>query len=90
MKAGWQQQHPRGSYERHSSGHHTHSLPRPPGGHQGAGHHPMGYSSFDRRAPSGYTSRPPGPTDFAPDHYFMPSQRKYQGEVLRVYVDYNK
>ena len=98
MKAGWQQQ--RGSYERHGGGggggggHHTHSLPRPPaqhhGGHQShGGHHPMGYSSFDRRA-GGYNGRPPGPHDFAPDHYFMPSQRKYQGEVLRVYVDYNK
>lgn len=25
-----------------------------------------------------------------PDFYFMPSQRKYSGEVVRVYVDYNK
>ena len=49
----------------------------------------MGYSSFNPWA-GGYYSRPPGPADFAPDHYFMPSQRKYQGEVLRVYVDYNK
>lgn len=24
-----------------------------------------------------------------PDFYFMPSQRKYSGEVVRVYVDYN-
>lgn len=23
-----------------------------------------------------------------PDFYFMPSQRKYSGEVVRVYVDY--
>eukprot|EP00092_Neocalanus_flemingeri_P024776 GFUD01026865.1.p1 GENE.GFUD01026865.1~~GFUD01026865.1.p1 ORF type:complete len:678 (-),score=153.52 GFUD01026865.1:380-2230(-) len=90
---GWQQQQnaSRHSYDRHSRGN-THSLPR--GGH--GGHHPpqhaaypMGYSSFDRRA-GGFTSRPPGPADFPPDHYFMPSQRKYSGEVLRVYVDYNK
>lgn len=25
-----------------------------------------------------------------PDFYFMPSQRKYSGEVVRVYVDHNK
>ncbi|CAG0884808.1 unnamed protein product [Darwinula stevensoni] len=25
-----------------------------------------------------------------PDFYFMPSQRKYSGEVVRVYVDYNQ
>lgn len=27
--------------------------------------------------------------DVQPDFYFMPSQRKYSGEVVRVYVDYN-
>nr|CAI5819816.1 unnamed protein product [Callosobruchus analis] len=27
--------------------------------------------------------------DLQPDFYFMPSQRKYSGEVVRVYVDYN-
>eukprot|EP00091_Calanus_sinicus_P006622 TRINITY_DN17319_c0_g1_i1.p1 TRINITY_DN17319_c0_g1~~TRINITY_DN17319_c0_g1_i1.p1 ORF type:complete len:141 (-),score=12.29 TRINITY_DN17319_c0_g1_i1:149-541(-) len=82
---GWQQNASRHSYDRHSRGN-THSLPR--GGH--GGHHPpphaaypMGYSSFDRRA-GGFTSRPPGPADFPPRHYFMPSQRKYSGEVLRV------
>lgn len=31
-----------------------------------------------------------GPGDMQPDFYFMPSQRKYSGEVVRVYVDYNK
>ena len=25
-----------------------------------------------------------------PDFYYLPSQRKYSGEVVRVYVDYNK
>lgn len=29
------------------------------------------------------------PPDMQPDFYFMPSQRKYSGEVVRVYVDYN-
>ena len=47
----------------------------------------MGYSSYDRRA-GGFAAR--GPADYPPDHYFMPSQRKYSGEVVRVYVDYNK
>ena len=63
------------------------SLPRHH--HSGYGHHhgppppPPGYGSYDRR---GYHGRP---SDFPPDHYFMPSQRKYSGEVVRVFVDYN-
>jgi len=74
------------TYDR--SGHQ--SLPRPQHqGHPGHGHHTLGHSSFDRRT-GGFTARPPGPQDFPPDHYFLPSQRKYSGEVLRVYVDYNK
>lgn len=81
----------------------THSLPRgAAGGHHYGGyspygsghgglshqHHPMGgYSSYDRRN-GGFSSRS---SDYPPpDHYFMPSQRKYSGEELRVYVDYNK
>lgn len=38
-----------------------------------------------------YTHRPPRPhgDQLQPDFYFMPSQRKYSGEVVRVYVDYN-
>lgn len=43
---------------------------------------PPGYGSYDRR---GFHGRP---TDFPPDHYFMPSQRKYSGETIRVFVDY--
>lgn len=62
------------------------SLPR----HNNGGHYggppppPPGYGSYDRR---GYQGRP---QEFPPDHYFMPSQRKYSGEVVRVFVDYNK
>jgi len=68
------------TYDR--SGHQ--SLPRPQhSGHPGHGHHTLGHSSFDRRT-GGFTARPPGPQDFPPDHYFLPSQRKYSGEVLRV------
>jgi hypothetical protein len=94
----------RHSYERQAArvggggGHHhhsTHSLPRGSGGlaassnssHNQAAYS-VGYSSYDRRS-GGFQSRPPA-SDYPPDHYFMPSQRKYSGEVLRVYVDYNK
>ena len=70
--------------------------PVPAGGGGGGvpGYHP-GYSSYDRRLPhGGYGHHPAGspqrPPDYAPDHYFMPSQRKYSGEFVRVYVDYNK
>lgn len=83
----------RHTYDRHARSH-TASLPR---GGPGAHHppppqaYPMGYSSYDRRAAGGgFAARPAGPADYPPDHYFMPSQRKYSGEVLRVYVDYNK
>lgn len=98
-------QHHHSSHSRPSAGSglnaSTHSLPRgshggyPPYGggvmsHHtgGAHHHPMGgYSSYDRRN-GGFNSRS---SDYPPpDHYFMPSQRKYSGEELRVYVDYNK
>lgn len=48
----------------------------------------------DRDRDSGYDRsrddpRQNGGSD-TPDFYFMPSQRKYSGEVVRVYVDYNK
>ena len=37
------------------------------------------------------SSRPAPVPDYPPpDHYFMKSQRKYSGENIRVYVDYNK
>ena len=64
----------------------TSSLPRGAGTQHHPQAYPMGYSSYDRRS-GGFNARP---TEFAPDHYFMPSQRKYSGEVVRVYVDYNK
>merc|ERR1712117_409131 len=84
---GWQ---PRQSYERYSRGN-THSLPRgqhhppPP-----APAYPLGYSSFDRRERGGghhqVNSRPgPGQDGFPPpDHYFMPSQRKYSEHGHRL------
>lgn len=55
--------------------------------------HPGGYYTTDRRSrshqqPSGGANGSTGAD--TPDFYFMPSQRKYSGEVVRVYVDYNK
>lgn len=61
-----------------------------------------GYYTQDRRNrssnqnPNGnYTNHRQTTTDRSngtdtPDFYFMPSQRKYSGEVVRVFVDYNK
>ena len=97
-KMGWHNHQPssRQSYERYARGSNTHSLPR--GAHvpqHQPSAYPMGYSSYDRRSGghSGHTmsSRPSAGSEYPPpDHYFMPSQRKYSGEILRVYVDYNK
>ena len=50
---------------------------------------PGGYYTTDRRSRSHQQAPPSGGVD-TPDFYFMPSQRKYSGEVVRVYVDYNK
>nr|XP_031827935.1 uncharacterized protein LOC116424971 isoform X3 [Nomia melanderi] len=72
----------------------TYSLPRAPGSRHTAPIQP-GYYTQDRRdhyqrskssmhnPASGVSSQPN-----QPDFYFMPSQRKYSGEVVRVYVDY--
>lgn len=58
-----------------------------------------GYYTQDRRSrsaqhQSGGNGHPMSAASAAgidqPDFYFMPSQRKYSGEVVRVYVDYNK
>lgn len=57
------------------------SLPRPNGN--------SGYSPHDKigRPSSAASLNPQG--GLQPDFYFMPSQRRYSGEVVRVYVDYN-
>ena len=65
------------SLPRHTNGSGYGGPPPPP---------PPGYGSYDRR---GYHGGRPSAADFPPDHYFMPSQRKYSGEVVRVFVDYN-
>ena len=79
-------------YARASNG--QHSLQRGSSAQPPASAYPMGYSSFDRRGGGGggmMSSMPSSNPDYPPpDHYFMKSQRKYSGEELRVYVDYNK
>lgn len=75
----------------------TYSLPRTVIQHQmqqqqNPYHQPAGYYTTDRRSRSHQQQAPPSGhngTD-TPDFYFMPSQRKYSGEVVRVFVDYNK
>lgn len=72
----------------------TRSLQRPKGYH-----HPVERSTYSLPRtqvpppPVGYythrSARPNG-DQLQPDFYFMPSQRKYSGEVVRVYVDYNQ
>lgn len=59
------------------------SLPRP----NGVSGTP--YSPHERgsRPLSAASLHPQG--GLQPDFYFMPSQRRYSGEVVRVYVDYN-
>merc|ERR1711982_209040 len=93
---GWHHPPPSRSrdYERYAGGagprgssNPTHSLPR--GSHvsqQVASSYPMGSSSFDRRGGrGGHSSRPaPGPDYPPPDHYFMPSQRKYSEHGHRL------
>ena len=79
-------------YSRSSNG--QHSLQRGSSAQPPPSAYPMGYSSFDRRS-GGHggmmASMPSSNPDYPPpDHYFMKSQRKYSGEELRVYVDYNK
>lgn len=70
------------------------SLQRPGRGGGGGGYAlPYPAYSLPRHAATGMGRHPGGrshPAELQPDFYFMPSQRKYSGEVVRVYVDYNK
>lgn len=64
----------------------TRSLQRPRGG----GGYPPGQMERNTLSlPRTTYDRHRQPQDMQPDFYFMPSQRKYSGEVVRVYVDYN-
>lgn len=58
-------------------------------GHPGGGYYTTDRRSRSHQQPSGGGGGAANGTD-TPDFYFMPSQRKYSGEVVRVYVDYNK
>ena len=79
----------------YSRGPQGYSLPRPTNGYGGPPPPPPpGYGSYDRRGYQRQMTTPSmnshmQPPDYAPDHYFMPSQRKYSGEVVRVFVDYS-
>lgn len=78
----------------------TYSLPRTAAGASSHGqrysHQPSyqeGYYTQDRRRNNSRSNHQMEDATTAidkPDFYFMPSQRKYSGEVVRVYVDYNK
>lgn len=73
----------------------TYSLPRTVLQHQQQQqmHHQYqqnpGYYTQDRRSRSHQQPSSTTAGTDTPDFYFMPSQRKYSGEVVRVYVDYN-
>lgn len=79
----------------------TYSLPRTAVHQPKQAPHGGGYYTQDRRGRNGHQQHHHhhhpnngynGDRSGAdtPDFYFMPSQRKYSGEVVRVYVDYNK
>ena len=50
--------------------------------------YPSAYATHDRKDNNTfrYISQP---QPLTPDFYFMPHQRRYSGEVVRVFVDYN-
>ncbi|CAM1310234.1 nahoda (predicted), partial [Pycnogonum litorale] len=54
-----------------------------------SGYNSSAYATHDRSGRSNSSPRGQTVEQLQPDFYFMPSQRKYSGEVVRVYVDYN-
>lgn len=79
--------------ERTNSSSHAHR-----NGYSNSSHNP--YATQDRRygaEPSHHSSRhylhpsfsQPLPSQLQPDFYFMPHQRRYSGEIVKVFVDYN-
>lgn len=56
-------------------------LPLPPPHHRPPGH--------QNQTGGGGFERPRYGAPLQPDFYFMPHQRRYSGEVVRVFVDYN-
>lgn len=51
--------------------------------------YPSGYNTHDSSKDNTYRSYLGQPHALTPDFYFMPHQRRYSGEVVRVFVDYN-
>lgn len=49
--------------------------------------YPSVYGTHDRKENNSHRFSQTQPS---PDFYFMPHQRKYSGDVVRVHVDYNK
>lgn len=92
--------HNNNSSNNSNSHHHTHqmsstpratySLPRAPGTRQPSPPPQLSYYTQDRRNNRKSNNNANGNSQSGqqPDFYFMPSQRKYSGEVVRVYVDY--
>ena len=79
----------------------TYSLPRAPTGQRhvttsmspnagivGSGYYTQDRRNMQPRYAAGNGKAGPSMHQPQPDFYFMPSQRKYSGEVVRVYVDY--
>lgn len=51
--------------------------------------YPSAYATHDRKDPNNTFRYISQPQPLTPDFYFMPHQRRYSGEVVRVFVDYN-
>lgn len=90
--------HHQSHHQQHQQSNHHHHRERGErgererGGIRGAVDHPSGSASQQQhlsRHPQSNTSASTG-IGLQPDFYFMPHQRRYSGEVVRVFVDYNK
>lgn len=67
----------------------TRSLQRPRHAPPQTRQDPRSTYSLPRGASGSLPSYNTAMQDMTPDFYYLPSQRKYSGEVVRVYVDYN-
>ena len=82
-------QRPRnGDLSRHPDPRAAYSLPRGNGNAHASASLPRGssLSSSSGHSPPSYNTA----MQDTPDFYYLPSQRKYSGEVVRVYVDYSQ
>lgn len=80
------------SYQNYQSATLERNLSRDIHQYRNHGNYPSVYATQDRRDPY-YRQQTPHQTysshPLQPDFYFMPHQRRYSGEVVRVFVDYN-